>query len=69
MTCVVITLTLGAKNREKENNLKNRIENRKKMRKELSPLLATLTLVTYFESGAEDLEYGRPLKGSKIYHC
>ena len=49
--------------------MKNRIENRKKMRKELSPLLVTLTLVTYFESGAEDLEYGRPLKGSKIYHC
>jgi len=38
-----LTLTLGAKNRGKENNLKERIENRKKMRKELSPLFATLT--------------------------
>jgi len=38
------TLTLGAKNRRKENNLKERLENRKKMRKELSSLLATLTL-------------------------
>ena len=39
-----LTLILGAKNREKENNLKKRIENRKKMRKDLSSLLATLTL-------------------------
>ena len=39
-----ITLTLGAKNRERENNLEERIENRKKMRKELSPLLTTLIL-------------------------
>ena len=38
-----LTLTLGAKNRGKENNLKERIENRKKMRKELSSLFATLT--------------------------
>jgi len=38
-----LTLTLGAKNRGKENNLKERIENRKKMRKELSPLLIILT--------------------------
>ena len=38
-----LTLTLGAKNRGKENNLKERIENRKKMRKELSPLFTTLT--------------------------
>jgi len=37
-----LTLTLGAKNREKENNLKKKIENRKKMRKELSPFLTTL---------------------------
>jgi len=37
------TLTLGAKNRGKENNLKERLENRKKMRKELSSLLVTLT--------------------------
>ena len=64
-----LTLTLGSKNREKKNNLKKRIENKKKMRKELSPLLATLTLVTYFELEAEDLEYGRLLKDSKIYHC
>ena len=42
-----LTLTLGAKNREKENNLKTRIENKKKMRKELSPLLATLTETLY----------------------
>jgi len=39
-----LTLTLGAKNRGKKNNLKERIENRKKMRKELNPLLATLTI-------------------------
>ena len=39
-----LTLILGAKNREKENNLKKRIENRRKMRKDLSSLLATLTL-------------------------
>ena len=39
-----LTLILGAKNREKENNLKKRIENRKKMRKDLSSLLVTLTL-------------------------
>jgi len=39
-----LTLTLGVKNRGKENNLKERIENRKKVRKELSPLLAILTL-------------------------
>jgi len=38
-----LTLTLGAKNREEENNLRKRIENRKKVRKELSLLLATLT--------------------------
>jgi len=37
-----LTLTLCAKNREKDDNLKERIENRKKMRKELSPLLTTL---------------------------
>jgi len=42
----LLTLTLGAKNRGKENNLKERIENRKKVRKELSPLLTTLT--SYF---------------------
>jgi len=39
-----LTLTLGAKNRRRENNLKERIENRKKMRKELSLLFTTLTL-------------------------
>ena len=38
-----LTLTLGAKNREKENKLRKKIENRKKIRKELSPLLAILT--------------------------
>ena len=38
-----VTLTLGAKNREKENKLRKKIENRKKMRKELSSLLAILT--------------------------
>jgi len=37
-----LTLTLGAKNREQENNLRKKIENRKKMRKELSLLLAIL---------------------------
>ena len=50
----LLTLTLGAKNREQENNLRKRIENRnrKKIRKELSPLLAILTLkamhITYY---------------------
>ena len=39
-----LTLTLGAKNREKENKLRKKIENRKKIRKELSPFLAILTL-------------------------
>jgi len=38
-----LTLTLGAKDREKKNNLRKRIENRKKIRKELSPLLTILT--------------------------
>jgi len=42
-----LTLTLGAKNRGKENNLKERIENRKKMRKELSLLFATLILQAF----------------------
>ena len=42
-----LTLTLGAKNREKENKLRKKIENRKKMGKELSPLLATLILEAY----------------------
>ena len=40
---LLLTLTLGAKNKEEENNLRKRIENRKKVRKELSPLLVTLT--------------------------
>jgi len=39
-----LILTLGAKNRENENNWKERIENRKTVRKELSPLLTTLTV-------------------------
>ena len=39
-----LTLTLGAKNREKEDNLKKIIENRKKMRKEPSSLLTVLTV-------------------------
>ena len=38
-----LTLTLGAKNREKENKLRKKIENRKKMKKEPSSLLAILT--------------------------
>ena len=40
-----LTLTLGAKNREKGNNLRKKVENRKKIRKELSPLLAILTVM------------------------
>jgi len=47
-----LILTLGAKNRGKENNLKERIENRKKMRKELSPLLVTL-ISGMFHTGVE----------------
>ncbi len=43
----LLTLTLGAKNREKKNKLRKKIENRKKMRKELSPLLAILTIVAF----------------------
>jgi len=41
----LLTLTLGAKNREKKNNLRKKIENRKKIRKELSLLLAILTVL------------------------
>ena len=44
---LLLTLTLGAKNRKKENKLRKKIENRKKMGKELSLLLATLILEVY----------------------
>jgi len=42
-----LTLTLGFKNREEENNLRKGIERRKKTRKEPSPLLATLISMIY----------------------
>jgi len=42
---LLLTLTLGAKNRKKKVENKIKIENRKKMRKELSPLV-TLTYIT-----------------------